>query len=257
MKVKHILVAISIFFIGSAIFFVNPAIALQMPSLPGSVNRGNTPANSQTSFNWSGYDNFGTDYTAVGADWNVPEITSQTSSADTTWVGIGGAESNDLIQAGTQALVSNLGIVQYQAWYELLPGNSHPLPLLINSGDIVAFSIFQTAAGQWTISANNITTGQNYQLSVHYNSSMSSSEWIEEMPIKASGKSLPLDNFGDIHFTNAYAIKNGAVLSIAQTGADDLVMVDKADKPLATPSELGSEGNSFTITRLIDLPSLH
>jgi hypothetical protein len=38
-----------------------------------------------------------------------------------TWVGIGGVNSRDLIQAGTQQQTTGTGQTQYQAWVEMLP----------------------------------------------------------------------------------------------------------------------------------------
>ena len=59
---------------------------------------------------------------------------TQLSGPDATWVGIGGVTSNDLIQAGTQAIIQK-GQTSYEAWYELLPGYQTIIPLTINAGD--------------------------------------------------------------------------------------------------------------------------
>src|SRR5205807_743579 len=65
-----------------------------------------TPASSASrSSNWSGYVANGGSFTAVTATWVVPQVSATSTGADATWVGIGGLNSRDLIQAGTQASV--------------------------------------------------------------------------------------------------------------------------------------------------------
>ena len=57
---------------------------------------------------------------------------------DAAWVGIGGVRGRDLIQAGTQQTVSGNGSTQYQAWIEMLPQSSRPVPLTVHAGDSVS-----------------------------------------------------------------------------------------------------------------------
>src|SRR5205823_4364498 len=125
------------------------------------------------------------------------------AGADAAWVGIGGVRSRDLIQAGTQQTVSGSGSTQYQAWVETLPQASHPVPLTINPGDSVSVSITQLPQSQnnWLIAFKNNSTGQTFQVTETYASSMSSAEWIEEAPSSSRGRQLPLDNFGSISFS--------------------------------------------------------
>src|SRR5207248_9640501 len=130
-----------------------------------------------TSRNWSGYSATGGTFTGVSGTWSVPQFTPDSpAGADAAWVGIGGVTSRDLIQAGTQQTVSGSGATQYQAWVETLPQASHPVPLSVNPGDSVSISITQDAqnADQWLVDFTNTTTGQTYQVTEHYQSSMSS-----------------------------------------------------------------------------------
>src|SRR5690348_4888732 len=67
-----------------------------------------------TSSNWAGYVAEGGTYTGVSGAWHVPvpqDSAATSVAADATWVGIGGVESHDLIQAGTQAIVEDGSIV--------------------------------------------------------------------------------------------------------------------------------------------------
>ena len=78
------------------------------------------------STNWSGYAALSGKFTAVSGSWIVPVVsgTSGVSTADATWVGIGGVSANDLIQTGTTNNVDSAGTVSTYAFYELLPNAS-------------------------------------------------------------------------------------------------------------------------------------
>ena len=188
--------------------------------------------------NWAGYIATGGTFTSVSGSWIVPQITAKGISADATWVGIGGITDNHLIQTGTQAVVNNKGKVSYLAWYEMLPANSQKIPLTINPGDSVTASIIQQSADQWTISLSDNTTGQNYQITVTYAASLSSAEWIEEMPVR--GRSfIPLDNFGSVQFSALLTVKDGTALTPSQAKAQSIVMVNPGGQVLAQSSALG------------------
>lgn len=233
---------------------VVPILAQQMTAQqvtdPAShVGRGLNQSN-----NWAGYIATGGTFTSVSGSWIVPQVNTTGTSSDVTWVGIGGTTSRDLIQTGTRAVVNNNGQVSYQAWYETLPANSRRIPLTINPGDSITASIAQQSANQWTISLRDITTGQNYQTNVTYASSLSSAEWIEEMPVL--GRSfIPLDNFGSIQFSALSTVKDGTALTPAQANAQSIVMVNHSGQALAQPSALGSDGASFTINRTTSAPT--
>src|SRR5207245_2487158 len=81
----------------------------------------------------------GGSFTAVTATWVVPQVSATSTGADATWVGIGGLNSRDLIQAGTQASVGG-GSVTYEAWVEMLPQSSRTVSLSVNPGDSVTTS---------------------------------------------------------------------------------------------------------------------
>jgi hypothetical protein len=208
----------------------------------------NVPAGGNTSENWSGYSVAGTGYTAVGADWTVPQVTASTSlAADATWVGIGGISRTDLIQAGTQAIVQN-GTTTYQAWYELLPAASQAVPLEVRPGDSMSVSVTEQAGGAWVISFTDLTENTSYETTVAYNSSLSSAEWIEEMPSDGSNF-VPLDNFGSVPFSQGFVVQNGIRMTVGAAGAQAITMITPSGVVLATPSSLGTDGASFTVTR--------
>jgi hypothetical protein len=247
-KIFKSLLAITIS--GGLVLAAVPALALQMPGYPQSSQNPaqNAPAGTNKSYNWAGYTVNGNNFTSVTGTWNIPNISSSPSpSADATWVGIGGVTTQDLIQAGTQAIDQN-GQIQYQAWYETLPQNSQTLPLTVNAGDSISASITQQNAGQWLINLRDNTSGQNYQTTVQYNSSLSSAEWIEEMPMAGNGF-IPLDNFGTVNFSGATTVENSQTLTAAQADAQPMSMLNSNNQDLADASALGSDGASFSVTR--------
>jgi hypothetical protein len=213
------------------------------------------PINQNTSHNWSGYTSTGGTYTAVSGTWSVPQFSADTAfGIDAAWIGIGGVRGRDLIQAGTQQTVSGNGSTQYEAWIEMLPQSSRPVPLSVHAGDSVSVSISEQATDQWLIAFTNNTTGQTYQRTEQYASSHSSAEWIEEAPSGGRGGVLPLDNFGSIDFSAGSTVKDGQTLSIAQSTARAITMVGSNNQALAVPSKLTDDGAGFTVART-DVPS--
>ena len=204
-------------------------------------------ADVSTSSNWSGYSATGGSFTSVTGTWTVPTVATTTGGADATWVGIGGITSNDLIQAGTQASVSN-GEVAYDAWIEMLPASSKPVSLSVNPGDSVTVSITQKSALDWAISMKNNTTGGAYNTTVQYRSSNSSAEWVQEAPSVNRG-TVPLDDFGTLKIDEESAVRDGNTFELDALGAQAITMVNGARQALAVPSVIATDGTSFSVTR--------
>jgi hypothetical protein len=185
----------------------------------------------------------------VSATWTIPTLALDgTFGADASWVGIGGLRSRDLIQAGTQQIVSGTGSVTYQAWIETLPDVSHPVPLTVLPGDSVTVSVDQQVGNTWLISFANVSSGQTLERTVSYRSKLSSAEWIEEAPF-ARQTILPISQFGSLTFTDAAATKDGQRLSIADLKAQAISLIDEAGRVLAFPSPLAPDGGGFTVSR--------
>ena len=219
------------------------------PALAASAPR--FLAGTQTSGNWAGYVATAGTYTGAGATWTIPTATpaAAAQSGDATWVGIGGMGTSDLIQAGTIALTQN-GSTVYQAWYELLPAFSTPIPVTVRPGDSVTASVaLQSGTGQWLISFKNNATGAAYQTTVAYASTQASAEWIQEMATSTQGSYIPLDNFGTTTFTNAWTIKNGQALDVAQSGATPIQMTTAAGQLLAQTASVSADGTGFSVSR--------
>jgi hypothetical protein len=222
---------------------------LEQPAPQTSTGTGTPTAASafSTSSNWSGYSAVGGGYTSVTGTWTVPTVSATTVGADATWVGIGGVNTRDLIQAGTQATVSG-GEVAYDAWIEMLPASSKTISLSVSPGDSVTVTITQKSALDWNIALKNNTTGGRYTTTVQYQSSNASAEWVQEAPSVGRGI-VPLDDFGILRMSGASAVKDGKTLDLRGLDARAITMINGARQPLATPSVIGEDGGSFTVTR--------
>lgn len=203
----------------------------------------------ESSRNWAGYVAQSGPYTSVSGSWIVPTVSAVGStSADAEWVGIGGVTTTDLIQSGTQAIIDSNGQITYQAWVETLPQISQPIPITVKPSDSVSVSITQTAANQWQIIFNDLTSIQTFQTTLSYASSQSSAEWIVEAPAVRGGF-LPLDNFGAISFSGGSTTINGQTQTIAQSGAAIINMLNNSQQDLANVSPLDASDQSFTVSR--------
>jgi len=211
-----------------------------------------TPSNTtvrSTSRNWSGYvATGGTSYTSVSGTWVVAKPDANVQGIDATWVGIGGANTTDLIQAGTEATVNGDGTVTYDAWTETLPQSTRTVSLAVSGGDTVTVSITEQSTALWVIEMKNVTTGKSYTTTIRYSSSKSSAEWIEEAPSVGRGIA-PLDNFGTVQFTAGNTVVDGTKRTISGASAKAVTMADSANQALAIPSAIGSDGSSFSVTR--------
>ncbi|HEY8743986.1 MAG TPA: G1 family glutamic endopeptidase [Chloroflexota bacterium] len=198
--------------------------------------------------NWAGYAATGGTFTSVSGTWTVPSVNANGNpGADATWVGIGGVQTRDLLQAGTDA-TAVAGQVRYTAWIETLPQPSHTVALTVSPGDSISVAISQQTGNTWHIAMQDHTTGQAYQTDITYNSSRSSAEWIEEAPV-GGRRVAPLDQFGAVQFTNGSAVENGKSVTIGQTAAQPITLIDNSGQPLAQPSALASDGAGFTVSR--------
>jgi hypothetical protein len=227
---------------------VIPGVTTTTAPQPQQPTAPTLPAGQGQSHNWSGYAATGGKFTSVTGTWTVPQTSGSSLGADATWVGIGGVTAHDLIQAGTQSTAGGNGQVQYQAWVETLPQVSHPVPLTVNPGDSVTVTLNETSPGAWAIDMKDNTTGQDYQTTRQYQSSESSAEWVEEAPSSGHGV-VPLDNFGTVSFSAGSTTENGKPVNISASGAKPITMINSAGQALATPSGIGGDGASFSVTR--------
>ena len=220
--------------------------------------------NTNTSDNWSGY-NIGADYPQVAAgttftnitgEWTVPTARQDTAGQaedSASWIGIGGGCVTDncdvtdstLIQAGTEQDVSSTGQASYDAWWEIIPEPETEVSLPVSAGNKIYVSIDEaTTPGIWSITIDNLSTGESFSTTTPYSSSMDTAEWIEETPLEIGAGSTGLaamPKLGTVHFTDA-------TLNAANPGfqtADEIQLVTSSGQVLATPSAPSAAQNSF------------
>lgn len=225
------------------------------PSTPVPPAASAPASQTSVSRNWSGYAATSGTFTSVTGTWTVPQSQSAGNLAsDATWVGIGGVNSKDLIQAGTQEMTGGSGGVQYEAWIETLPRASQPVPFAVSPGDSVTVSITNQGANKWVIDFQNHTTGETFTTPVQYASSLSSAEWVEEAP-SVGNRVVPIDNFGTVQFSGGTAVENGKTVTIAQSGAQPITMAGPGGTAVARPSVLTANGEGFSVSRSASTPS--
>jgi hypothetical protein len=220
--------------------------------------------NTNTSDNWSGY-NIGADYPQVPAgttftnitgEWTVPTAQQQTAGQaedSASWIGIGGGCVTDncdvtdstLIQAGTEQDVSATGQASYDAWWEIIPETETEVSLPVTAGNKIYVSIDEAGTpGIWSITIDNLSTGESFSTTTPYSSSMDTAEWIEETPLEigTGGTALAaMPTLGTVHFTNA-------TLNAANPGfqtVDEIQLITSSGQVLATPSAPGPAQDSF------------
>ena len=206
-----------------------------------------------SSRNWAGYMAEAKDVTLIHAAWKVPVVARVSGDAfSSSWVGIGGTNSETLIQAGTTQYIEN-GTPQYYAWIETLPQTAELIPsqkLRVRPGDAVGVTIRNTGGDQWQIKIENASAGQQLTRSVTYASCKCSAEWIEEEPtiITESGQGLAtLADFGSVKFSDAYAKVGGTTQTLRQLSVTPITLKNSGGQVLATTGELSSSGNTFTV----------
>jgi len=227
---------------------VAPATGSSTSSTPSTPDT----AASYTSTNWSGYMVTNGTYHSISGSWDATQATGigSTTSADSTWIGIGGVSTSDLVQVGTDNIINASGQVTTQAFYELLPQAELVIPdLTVTPGDSMTASLSEVTTGQWLISITDKTDSQSFSTTVAYTSSYSSAEWIEEDPSYSFRRLIPFDNFHTAIFASGLTELGGAEVYIANSNALPVTMVDKTGQTIASPSALTGSGSGFTVTR--------
>ena len=209
-----------------------------------------------TSLIWAGYivsqDKSRLGVTAVEGSWTVPQVNASAGDGySSAWIGIGGKNDKTLIQVGTeQDLVG--GQETYHAWYELLPNLSVTInELTIAPGDTIfgSLSLTDSTANMWNIQLSDATSGQEFNLNVNYNSSLSSGEWIVERPT-INKQISTLCDFGNISFSNSQITLNNVKGTIGNFSYTKIQMANQLTTQLASVSPLSPDGSSFTVSYL-------
>ena len=98
----------------------------------------------------------------------------------------------------------------------------------------------------WTMSLQNLTTGQSWSQTVPYSSTHDTAEWIVETPllISSSGASFTsMPNLSTVNFD--LGTVNGANPGLVPS--EEIQLVDNNGRPVATPSAPDAEADGFNV----------
>ena len=206
-----------------------------------------------SSLNWSGYAvTPGSGVTAVNSTFTVPSAGIDPPGFAATWTGIGGYNTSDLIQAGTEEQSAPGNPVlgnQYYAWYELLPASETPIAnctgdanCTVTPGDHMTVNISNVSGDTWSISMTDAGRW-SWSKDVTYSSSQSSAEWILEAPTLVA--QTVLANVGTVGFGPTSTYTAGGTTHTIAAGGPTQIDLGTGVVNEATPSALASDGQSF------------
>jgi hypothetical protein len=234
-------------------------------------------ATAATSSNWSGYVapvpaySYGNwSATAIFGDWVVPVAQPAFNACpghakysdvySSTWVGIDGSGSNDVLQAGTEsdAVCSRGEVGPYQGvWYEWYPYDEVRVTnLAVGPGTDMYVHVWATSATRGHAYFADKTTKQSvavmFEAPPFTQLVGNSVEWVVERP-SVDGQLATLTNYVQEYFANASATTaNGQTYfpglgePVGQPPALQIEMLDNDNKVISVPSLLGQTGIWFT-----------
>ena len=216
------------------------------------------PANTESSTNWGGYIDTptgGKSYNSVSGSWTVPNITTRNQDAVASqWIGLGGVNSNDLLQMGTMETLEN-GQPTAEVFWEQLPSVAQNI-MTVQIGSSVSANISpdKTTANTWDLTVNVTEPNgqtQTQTVTTTLNASYAqgigtSTEWISENPSDVNNNLVPLANMGTVKYQSATA--NGQPINASGNNVVPVAMVSSTGTIAIAPSALGSDGESFSTT---------
>jgi hypothetical protein len=189
--------------------------------------------------NWGGYVGLGSFATAT-ASWTEPAVTCKsTKDLFAAWVGIDGDTSSTVEQAGVATDCSGHSPV-YQAWYEMYPAAPVYYSNPVSAGDRITATVIRTGTNTYRLDISDSTEGWTKWVTKSLASKHSSAEAVIESPTD-SYPNIP----GGMRFTHVkFNDAKLSTLTPAGVAADD--------RGIATyrPSAIGSDGDSFSVTRI-------
>jgi len=164
-----------------------PRVGKFLPAHPGAV----LPRHDATvtSLNWAGWVVRPTTWVSgVQSTFTVPQAKLTPPGFSSSWAGIGGFDTSDLIQAGTASDSVAFGAPRYYAWMELLPASEGLLVnctgdrnCTVSPGNRMGVDIHTVGPNIWSVTVVN-AGHWSWHLNVTYHSKATSAEWILEAP---------------------------------------------------------------------------
>jgi hypothetical protein len=206
----------------------------------------------QSSLNWAGYAALpaqGHRVTAVDSTWTVPSAGLVPPGFSSTWTGIGGYNTGDLVQAGT----TQDSLDGYYAWYEILPATETPISgcsgdaaCTVNPGDAMSVNIHSLGGDQWSISMAD--SGKwTWSTTLAYPSTFSSAEWIVEAPTLLVLQTT-IAGLGTVNLDkNTFTLDGGSPVTIGQGAPLSIALSVGGLLTEAAPSALDAQGDGFNV----------
>lgn len=202
---------------------------------------------NDTSTNWSGAVSFaaaGDSVTYVIGQWTVPDVAAPGTGAFncSTWIGIDGDGSPDVLQAGTEQEIVSLGFItvhQTYAWWEWFPDYEVQIANFpVSPGDVMFCAICVHSSTEAGFYLTNVTTG----LSTSFTKTApggttlvgNCAEWIVETPT-VNGKLAALPRYGDVYFDSCVAGTSRHALLEGGSGTP-ITMLSSSNKQISIPT---------------------
>ncbi len=177
------------------------------------------------SLNWAGYyvlPAAGQKITEVSGTTFVPKMKVLPPTLSASWVGIGGANTSDLIQAG----VAFGQLEGYYIWFERLPESIQPVrsgcvgdnTCKVVPGDRIDMRIVNTGGDNWNITLVNVGKW-SWSFNTPYKSTFSSAEWIFEAPSYFGVYTIPA-RVPQAQFLNNRYVINGQAKMLKRSEAN-------------------------------------
>lgn len=221
-------------------------------SAPGPRPRSVT-AGPETSDNWSGvvvHAPAGKTFKWVRGSWTMPKATwtgPNAANEISSWVGIDGDGSGDVLQAGVDTSIlidGDLTLVKHYAWIEWFPLSAKPVveSLPVEPGHQVDVLICGSG-NRAEIFFSNLTLGIYTSFPIYAPDSTTllgnSAEWIVERPSE-NGIRQQLPEYGTVIFDKALAGFTDETTVDAATG-NTIAMLDDAGAVVSKGSILGPQ----------------
>jgi hypothetical protein len=199
-----------------------------------------------SSMNWSGYVLASGGYQEVSAEWTVPALDCAVvpNGSTSDWVGVNGwVDPSDLFQAGTESTCAGGAQSNSAVWSDGALGFAWQDQFTVSAGDLIDAEVQQSAAGTWTATVSDLTSGQSATASETVVFAGSSAEWVaEDSGAQGSSVLAPLADFGSVTFSNVSASPQ-SVLAYS----DAIEMLRANGSTAALPSQIAGTG-LFTVS---------
>lgn len=236
----------------------SPAALAKLVAYPGSptllaaAGTGNLQIPTSGSSNWTGLTTTGILAKAVRATYTAPAWQGGAFPGQSVgdWVGLGGAQSRQLIQVGTVTTANRLGQPVTRAFWEQLPAAAH-LGTVVPAGTRLTAAITPLGDGRWRLTLTSPERSapwvdQVVTLTPAAARKVESSADVITEAITRNGHLVPLAPFGQTAFTGVEV--DGVPLSrlpVADLAAS--VLLGPGGRPRAAAYYSPSAPNTMTV----------